>query len=182
MGVIKKRWGISKSNNGPELARAIYGHQHFCEEHTHQNAYKPRLLRNVRDDMVFGFPNGIPGGWDSENKIHFVCHSMGAQVVRYLQYLLSIDYFEQNQFFDERKNRPKIPSRIGMKPNFEYRIPGLTVKDKSDWIASVSTLNGCMNGSPSPHNLDYDYDTLRTESVTSAGKHSWLSVILVKLH
>ena len=31
---IKEKWGISEDDNGPRLVRAIYGHQHYCEEHT----------------------------------------------------------------------------------------------------------------------------------------------------
>ena len=42
---IRARWGLADKESGPELVRAIYGHQHFCEEHTEQNAYKARYLR-----------------------------------------------------------------------------------------------------------------------------------------
>lgn len=47
---IRKRWSISERDNGPRLARAVYGHQHFCEEHTQQVVYKPRLMRQNREN------------------------------------------------------------------------------------------------------------------------------------
>jgi hypothetical protein len=45
--------------------------------------------------VLLAFPDGIPGGWNSIRKAHFIGHSMGAQTIRYLQYLMSIDYFSQ---------------------------------------------------------------------------------------
>ena len=45
--------------------------------------------------------------------------------MRYLQYLLSIDYFAL----------PDDTSRV----------------DKSDWIASITCISGCLNGSLGPY-------------------------------
>ena len=49
---------------------------------------------------------------------------MGGPTVRYLQYLLSIDYFA---------------------------LPGEPRTDKSSWIASVTAISGAHNGSLGPH-------------------------------
>ena len=94
INALKKKAGISANDNGPNLVRAVYGHQHYCEEHLQQKVYKPRLLRQIKDDQIIGYSDGIPGGWSSKRKIHFIGHSMGAQTVRYLQDLMSYDYFE----------------------------------------------------------------------------------------
>ena len=42
---VKKIANLDRDYNGPELVKAVYGHQHFHEEHTHQRIYKPRYLR-----------------------------------------------------------------------------------------------------------------------------------------
>ena len=68
---------------------------------------------------MYAYPWGIPGGWSKDNKIHFIAHSHGAPTARYLQYLMSIDYFNQN---------------------LETKV------DKSDWIASITCLSGLNNG------------------------------------
>lgn len=44
--------------------------------------------------------------------------------MRYLQYLLSIDYFS---------------------------LPGQEKVDKSNWVASLTSISGCLNGSVSAH-------------------------------
>ena len=75
-------------------------------------------------EQMIAFPDGIPGGWDSERKVHFLGHSMGAQTVRYMQYLLSIDYFEQKQYFT-RGIFTKKPRRIDFSYhtcNYDYAI------------------------------------------------------------
>lgn len=101
INALKKKAGIKINDNGPNLVRAVYGHQHYCEEHVQQNVYKPRLLRQIKYDQIIAYPDGIPGGWSSIRKVHFIGHSMGAQTVRYLQNLMSYDYFEQNTFFSD---------------------------------------------------------------------------------
>ena len=100
---IRKRAGLKKGDTGPNLARAVYGSKHFMDEHPHQKMYKPRLLRQIRGKEVLAFPDGIPGGWSDLRKIHFIGHSLGAQTCRYLQHLLSIDYFGQIEKFDTMK-------------------------------------------------------------------------------
>ena len=93
---VKRRANIDAIDNGPNLVRAVYGPDHYDHEHKHQTLYKPKYLKQVRGSnkkYIFAFPDGLPGGWNSISKAHFVAHSQGAQTVRYLQYLLSIDYF-----------------------------------------------------------------------------------------
>lgn len=99
MGItkIKKIVGLNKRDNGPNLVKAVYGPDHYHQEHQQQKLYKPRYLRQIRGgnykQHYFAFPDGLPGGWNSIRKAHFISHSQGAQTVRYLQYLMSIDYF-----------------------------------------------------------------------------------------
>ena len=100
-------------------------------EHHIDTYYKPKYLKSVADgEHVLAYPDGIPGGWCKHRKIHFVGHSQGAQTVRYLQYLLQIDYFKgTNEECDKC-----------MKVHLEGKT------DKSDWIASLTSLNGLLNG------------------------------------
>lgn len=105
----------------------------------------------------------MPGGWSSTNRIHFIGHSMGCQVVRYMQYLLSIDYFE----LAISDAKPKLGCALH---NFDYKEDGFGIVDKSDWIASLTSLNGMMNGSSGPHALDLNDETQRFETYTSEGK------------
>ena len=119
---FKEQRGIV--SNDETLARAVYGPEHFDKEHKgHQTYYKPRYLRVVKNNLkkIYGFPQGLPGGWSKQRKVHFIAHSQGAQTVRYLQYLMSIDYFS---------------------------LPGEPKTDKSDWFASVTTVSACFNGVP----------------------------------
>jgi hypothetical protein len=53
-------------DNGPELARAVYGAGHFDRDHNHQTYYKPRYLRHVFNEAgkIYGLPKGVPGGWN----------------------------------------------------------------------------------------------------------------------
>ena len=54
--------------------------------------------------------------------------------MRYLQYLMQIDYFNDG-------SRPK--------------------EDRSGWIASISSLSGCLNGSVSPYLIEIDPHSLK---------------------
>ncbi|MCO5569728.1 hypothetical protein L7F22_023443 [Adiantum nelumboides] len=56
--------------------------------------------------------------WDEHHPVHFVCHSTGAQVVRVLQQMLADKKFEG---YEERTN--------------------------ADWILSLTSLSGVLNGS-----------------------------------
>lgn len=56
--------------------------------------------------------------WDEHNPVHFVCHSTGAQVVRVLQQMLADKEFEG---YEESTN--------------------------ADWILSLTSLSGVLNGS-----------------------------------
>ena len=123
VGIVNFKANRNIEDNGPSLARAVYGEDHFDLEHApHQTFYKPRYLRQVQQDIdkIYGFPKGLPNGFSDVNKIHFIAHSQGAPTVRYLQYLLSIDYFA---------------------------LPGEEKVDKSSWIASLTAISGCLNGS-----------------------------------
>ena len=127
VGIVTFKANRDIKSNGTELARAVYGEGHFDREHApHQTFYKPRYLRQVQKQVgkIYGFPKGIPQGWSETNKIHFIAHSQGAPTVRYLQYLLSIDYFA---------------------------LPGEPKVDKSSWIASLSAISGAFNGSTGSH-------------------------------
>ena len=80
---------------------------------------------------------------------------MGAQTVRYLQYLLSIDYFEQNAVLSKSIN-PKYQPEC---PNWDYKMKFEGQHDKKDWIASITCLNGMINGGTGPHAVDLNYKT-----------------------
>lgn len=101
--------------------------------------YKPRYLRQVKRQVgkIYGFPKGIPEGFSADRKIHFIGHSQGAATVRYLQYLLSIDYFA---------------------------LPGEPKVDKSNWIASLTSISGCLNGSLGPYASCIDDKTFLLKS------------------
>ena len=45
VNAIRERAGLGKTDTGADLAKAVYGSEHFTEEHSHQKIYKPRLLR-----------------------------------------------------------------------------------------------------------------------------------------
>jgi hypothetical protein len=106
---------------------------------------------------------------------------MGTQTVRYLQYLLSIDYFEQNIFF---KNTP-IPkvAKPPSEPNYDYKLKSISyiqqtkIVNKSDWIASITSLNGCLNGGTGPSCPDPDPVTHRIEFelTKQKGRATWAS-------
>ena len=108
-----------------------------------------------RHEQVFAYPEGIPGGWSNVRKIHFVTHSMGTQTVRYLQYLLSIDYFEQNAVLSKSLNSKCQPPR----PNWDYSMKFEGQHDKKDWIASITCLNGMINGGTGPNAVDLHPET-----------------------
>lgn len=79
---IRKQAGLKDDDNGPDMVRAVYGNQHYLEDHQQQKFYKPRMLRQVRggklNSVILAYPEGIPGGWNTFRKIHFIGHSMGA--------------------------------------------------------------------------------------------------------
>lgn len=156
---------LGPGDNGPNLAKAIYGPEHYAEEHLQQKLYKPRYLRQLRGgdtkQYLFAFPDGLPGGWNSISKAHFVAHSQGAQTVRYLQYLLSIDYFsylDVMKFKRVEGIQSSIPIEYPLGGGFERLQAGRrkvkAKQDRSNYIASITTLNGVLNGSPAPYFLD----------------------------
>lgn len=76
--------------------------------------------------------------------------------MRYLQYLLSIDYFcylDKLNFKVIPKiefiNQIQINSTIKIEKEEQHKK-----EDKSDYIASITTLNGILNGSLGPYTLD----------------------------
>lgn len=66
---IKKKVGLERGDNGPNLVKTIYGPAHCEKEHQQQRLYKPRYLRQIRGgnqkQHYFAFPDGLPGGWNS---------------------------------------------------------------------------------------------------------------------
>ena len=106
--------------------------------------YRPRYLRQLRggdtSQQLFAFPDGLPGGWNAHRKVHLIAHSQGAMVCRYLQYLLRIDYFSNTNYPLEDKK---------------------SIVDRSNYIASMTTLNGAHQGSLGPNNLDADEETMK---------------------
>lgn len=50
-------------------------------------------------------------------------------------------------------------------------MPGVPIVDKSDYVASITSLNGCLNGTMTPHiNFGIDTITKRPETWWSEGK------------
>jgi len=75
--------------------------------------------------------------------------------VRYLQYLLSVDYFS---YMDKLNFKviPKIEfiNQIQISSPIKIEKDENKKEDKSDYIASITTLNGILNGSLGPYTLD----------------------------
>lgn len=86
-------------NYGAEHARK-YGHAQYGRDYTGKAFYQQ---------------------WDAEHPLDFVCHSMGAPVVRMLQYLLEEGFFS--------------------------REDGRQYHTGSRWIRSITTVSGVHNGS-----------------------------------
>ena len=42
---LRREWSLKPNDNGPNLIKAVYGPQHFYEDHQHQRIFKPRFLR-----------------------------------------------------------------------------------------------------------------------------------------
>ena len=53
--------------------------------------------------------------------------------------------------------------------------------DKSDYFASITSLNGAINGSPGPYNLDIDSETLKVHDCGPPSKQTWASNLFNKL-
>jgi hypothetical protein len=56
------------------MAELVYGKKHANEDHK-EHFYKPRYLRRIIDGKVFAYPNGLPGGWGKDRRVHLVGHS-----------------------------------------------------------------------------------------------------------
>jgi len=106
IGMIKIRENAERNLLG--ISEQVYGKEHVNSKHR-STFYKPRYLRKKDGDKTIANLNGIQS-WSESNKIHLVGHSLGAQTIRYLQYLLKIGYFD-----DEYKG-----------------------VDRSNWIASIT--------------------------------------------
>ena len=66
VGIIDFKASRGITDNGPALARAVYGEAHFDRDHAPlQTFYKPRYLRQVQKDInkIYCFPKGVPQGW-----------------------------------------------------------------------------------------------------------------------
>jgi len=116
------------TKNQLELAEQVYGKEQVAKKHR-CTYYKPRYLRKFKmaTSQTFAYTQGIEG-WSEKFKVHLVGHSLGAQTIRYLQYLLRIGYFD-----DEYKD-----------------------VDRSNWIASISGISPPLNGAQVTHNFGYD--------------------------
>ena len=114
--------------------------------------------------MMLAYPDGLPGGWNKERKVHFIAHSQGTITVRYLQYLLSIDYFgrQYNESSHQYSNMSSIP-----------RQPKSKCKDNSDLIASITCINGALNGSIGPYTADMCSESLKFHE-SGAEKSTWV--------
>ena len=92
---------------------------------------------------------------------------------------MSYDYFEQNVHFSDQPISKLRKSSHPAEPNYNYRIqnPPFPVIDKSDWFASLTSLNGCLNGSTGPMNVTSDPKTMRyeMEMTRDLGKPTWIS-------
>ena len=63
---VRKDNLLDPTDDGPNLARAVYGHKHFEEEHPNQPFFKPRVLRKyTKDGECLAYPDGIPEGFSS---------------------------------------------------------------------------------------------------------------------
>ena len=129
---------------------------------------------------MVAFPDGIPGGWDSQRRIHFIGHSMGVQTVRYLQYLLSIDYFSRD--LNQNIQTPLFEPQSY--PFYDYSLKGCpqeeqeNIVDRSNYVASITSLNGMMNGGTGPQCPDMDNKSLKCEYFNDklrGIKSTWLS-------
>lgn len=104
-----------------------------------------------------------------------MAHSQGAETVRYLQYLLSIDYFE--------RIKTEVPVPVKTVFSRHVNIPsksGSNLVDRSNYIASITALNGCMNGGMGPYCLDLSYETWKFEKWGQFGG-TWLSDSYLKV-
>jgi hypothetical protein len=73
---INKTKKLARSNS-LLLSQQVYGKEHVCTHHL-DTYYKPKYLKSVEDGKhVFGYPDGLPGGWCKHKKIHLVGHSQG---------------------------------------------------------------------------------------------------------
>jgi len=48
---------------------------------------------------------------------------------------------------------------VGLEANYDYKLEAVKITDKSNWIASITSLNGAMNGSTGGCNLDINEET-----------------------
>lgn len=103
--------------------------------------------------------------------------------------MLRIDYFSHNKIIDDEGLQIEIKNTDPF-PNHDYALePHLAnlpeekrqrilskLTDKSDWIASITALNGVLNGTSGVHALDMYADTLKCELWSSKkGKSTWMS-------
>lgn len=115
------------------MIEEVYGKEHV-DQHHHDTFYKAKYLRTTADERhMLAYPDGLPGGWCRHRKIHLIGHSQGSQTVRYLQFLMRIDYFgaENPECARCQEEGPAC--------------------DKSDWIASLTCINSMFNGNVAPY-------------------------------
>lgn len=66
-------------------------------------------------------------------------------------------------------------------PNYDYRIQEVNLIDRSSYVASLTTLNGMMNGGTGPASFDPDMSTQKMEMHKTPGKATWLSNGFVRM-
>ena len=90
--------------------------------------YKPRYLktRDLETGRMYALPNGLPG-FGGRLKVHLIGHSMGALTARHFQYMLDCGRFKENC-------------------QHQLEVP------KSDFVKSITSIAGAINGSLAPHN------------------------------
>ena len=72
----------------------------------------------------------------------------------------------------------KVPINIhiGNRPNYDYRQKDIQNEDKSNYIASITSINGMMNGGTGPHAPDLDPITNKYEFYGNKGLGgTWIS-------
>jgi len=127
------------------VSETVYGVDHVRDIHN-DTYYKVRYLKKIVDGRIFAYPNGIPGGWCKHRKIHLVGHSWGLTTIRYMQYLMSINFFKN----------PGYLRCTRFEEQFCFNSPSY---DCSNFIASVTAINGVNNGSLGGYGTGYDEES-----------------------
>jgi triacylglycerol lipase len=105
---------------------AVYGHKRYTRFYGDEKDFDPS--KATRYGGCARYPQ-----WDKVHPLDFVGHSMGAPVVRMLQYLLAADFFHENCGFSEHTDE--------------------------SWVHSLTAVAGALNGSSLTWILGADPET-----------------------